>query len=270
MKNYRCYGESPYKLILIHGGPGAWGEMEPIAHYFRSHIGIVEIFQTQPTLEGQLLEINEIIKHKMNSPLIMVGFSWGAWLGYLYAAKYSEHLKKLIMIGSGPFQHKFFQQLQKTRESRMDLNQKSNYYTYFDYLQDPSSMNKNSIISKLGALCEEIDHFDPIFDQPNLSNEGLPQGDIDKSQFFQHALEEVIQMRKSGELLSFAKKIRCPVVAIHGDYDPHPYEGVIQPLSNIIKNFQYYILKQCGHKPWIEKRAKSEFYAILQRTIFQE
>ena len=170
MKNYRCYGVSPYLLILIHGGPGAWGEMEPIANYFRSHIGIIEIFQTQPTLEGQLLEIKEIVKHKMNPPVIVIGFSWGAWLGYLYAAKYPENLKKLIMIGSGPFQHKYFQQLQNTRESRMDLNQKSKYYNYLDHLQNPSSKNNNSIIDQLGMLCEKIDHFDPIDEKQILSS----------------------------------------------------------------------------------------------------
>ena len=129
-------------------------------------------------------------------------------------------------------------------------------------------MNKNSIIDKLGILCEKIDHFDPIDDQHFLNNKDLPQNDIDKSQFFQQALEEVIQMRKSGELLSYAQFIICPVVVIHGDYDPHPSEGVIQPLSSIIKNFKYFILKQCGHKPWIEKHVISDFYALLQQIIF--
>ena len=29
------------------------------------------------------------------------------------------------------------------------------------------------------------------------------------------------------------RKIKCPVVAIHGDYDPHLAEGVREPLSRV-------------------------------------
>ena len=46
-------------------------------------------------------------------------------------------------------------------------------------------------------------------------------------------------MRKSGDLLKEAEKIKCPVVAIHGDYDPHPANGVKIPLEKRIVDFQF-------------------------------
>jgi pimeloyl-ACP methyl ester carboxylesterase len=70
-------------------------------------------------------------------------------------------------------------------------------------------------------------------------------------------------MRKSGELLTMARKIRCPVIAIHGDYDPHPAEGVKKIMSPLLKDFIFVLLKNCGHEPWNEKFAKDEFYQIL-------
>jgi pimeloyl-ACP methyl ester carboxylesterase len=54
------------------------------------------------------------------------------------------------------------------------------------------------------------------------------------------------------------------VVAIHGDYDPHPAEGVQKPLSAILENFRFILLKNCGHKPWVERQARDRFYAVLK------
>jgi pimeloyl-ACP methyl ester carboxylesterase len=54
------------------------------------------------------------------------------------------------------------------------------------------------------------------------------------------------------------------VVAIHGDYDPHPFQGVKKPLSGILKDFRFILLKNCGHTPWIEKKAVNEFYRVLR------
>jgi pimeloyl-ACP methyl ester carboxylesterase len=57
------------------------------------------------------------------------------------------------------------------------------------------------------------------------------------------------------------------VVAIHGDYDPHPAEGVREPLSRVLSDFRFVTLEKCGHLPWIERHAKEPFYDLLRREI---
>jgi pimeloyl-ACP methyl ester carboxylesterase len=78
---------------------------------------------------------------------------------------------------------------------------------------------------------------------------------------------EADKLRSRGKLLELGKEIRCPVVAIHGDYDPHPFEGVREPLSRVLKNFRFILLEKCGHKPWIEREAKESFYTLLRNEI---
>lgn len=56
------------------------------------------------------------------------------------------------------------------------------------------------------------------------------------------------------------------MVAIHGEYDSHSWEGVKKPLSKVIENFKFILLENCGHTPWNEIYAKDVFYEIL----FQE
>jgi pimeloyl-ACP methyl ester carboxylesterase len=67
--------------------------------------------------------------------------------------------------------------------------------------------------------------------------------------------------------LELAKKIQCPVVAIHGDYDPHPAEGVEKPLRQALKDFKSILLKDCGHEPWKERRARDRFYSVLKEEL---
>jgi pimeloyl-ACP methyl ester carboxylesterase len=55
--------------------------------------------------------------------------------------------------------------------------------------------------------------------------------------------------------------------AIHGEYDPHPIDGVKLSLQNKFKDFIMYTLRKCGHSPWKEKHAYQEFYEILRKEL---
>ncbi len=267
--NYRLHGTPPYSLVVLHGGPGAWGEMAPVASQLAETWGVIETFQTKPTLEGQLAEIREIIKKFVSGPDTLIGFSWGAWLAYLLAATPfgQKRVEKVILIGSGPYEHKYYLELIQTRESRMSPTQKERYSEILKNLQDPHIANKDVIISELGALCGKIDQFEEEAIEESFP---IPHFDLDRSTHFQKALNEVIGMRQSGELLKEAEKITCPVVAIHGDYDPHPANGVKIPLEKCIPDFQFFLLKNCCHKPWTEKYARSDFFQLLKSVLIEK
>jgi hypothetical protein len=40
MKNLRKYGKPPFSVAVIHGGPGAGGEMAPVAWELASDCGV--------------------------------------------------------------------------------------------------------------------------------------------------------------------------------------------------------------------------------------
>jgi pimeloyl-ACP methyl ester carboxylesterase len=63
------------------------------------------------------------------------------------------------------------------------------------------------------------------------------------------------------------RDIQCPVVAIHGDYDSHPAAEVERPLSTVVRDFRFFLLRNCGHKPWIERQARELFFAILEGEL---
>ena len=90
-----------------------------------------------------------------------------------------------------------------------------------------------------------------------LDTEGLPIA----------TFPEAARMRVNGELISLAEHICCPVIAIHGDYDPHPAEGVQVPLSSRLTDFHFHLLPCCGHSPWMEQYAMETFYEIIVNEL---
>jgi pimeloyl-ACP methyl ester carboxylesterase len=259
MKNLRTYGKAPFKVAVIHGGPGAAGEMAPVAHELASSFGVLEPLQTKTSLEGQIEELKTVLEKNGDLPVFLIGFSWGAWLGFIFAANYPTFVRKLILIGSGPFEEKYAERILKIRLNRLSEEERAEVESLYEVLDNPAAENKSEAFARFGALFSKADAYDPILQESDVT-------DCDVG-IFQSVWQDAAELRRSGKLLQPGKQIECPVVAIHGDYDPHPVLGVQKPLSTILKNFRFILLRNCGHKPWIERQARDRFYGILKEEL---
>ena len=259
MKNLRTYGKAPFSVAVIHGGPGAAGEMAPVARKLASGRGVLEPLQTAASLTGQIEELKTVLEKSGDLPVILIGFSWGAWLCFIFAADYPEFVKKLILVGSGPYEEKYAAKVQETRLARFRGEERTEAESLIRALGYPASQGESTAFARLGALLSKADAYDPIRYESTLIDYRL---DI-----FQSVWKDAARLRRSGKLLELGKEITCPVVAIHGDYDPHPAKGVQKPLSAVLKDFRFILLKNCGHMPWIERHARDEFYRILEAEL---
>jgi pimeloyl-ACP methyl ester carboxylesterase len=259
MKNLRTYGRAPFNVAVIHGGPGAAGEMAPVARELSSGGGILEPIQTKSSLEGQIEELKTVLEKNGDLPVFLIGFSWGAWLSYIFASRYPSFVKKLILIGSGPFEEKYAEKIQQTRLNRLSEEERTEVKSLIEILDNPLAKDKNMAFARFGALFSKADAYDPILQETDVT-------DCDVG-IFKSVWQGAAELRRSGKLLQLGKYIKCPVVAIHGDYDPHPALGVQKPLSAILKSFRFILLKNCGHKPWIERQARDRFYKILKEEL---
>ncbi|MHA2296106.1 MAG: alpha/beta fold hydrolase [Candidatus Hodarchaeales archaeon] len=265
MENLRKYGNAPFSVAVIHGGPGAGGEMAPVARELASDWGILEPIQTATSIDGQIKELKFVLKESGDLPVTLIGFSWGAWLSFHFAANYPAFVKKLLLIGSGPFEEKHVEKIQVTRLKRLNEEEREEYNDIIKIANDPAAGNKNSALARLGALTSKTDGYDPIAYESDEFELVKSPGDI-----FQRVWKEAAELRKSGKLLELGKKVKCPVIAIHGDYDPHPAEGVQKSLSLVLKNFHFILLENCGHKPWIERQVRDKFFTILEHELVSQ
>ena len=257
MKNLRIHGNSPYTIAVIHGGPGAPGEMEPVARELSRDYGTLEPLQTRASIEGQLQELKAVLTDHASLPVTLIGHSWGAWLSLCFAAKNPSFVKKLILIGCGPLEEQYASKIMETRLSRLTAEERSDVRALMDAMGDPSAGNHDRVLARFGELMSKTDSYNP-YDAENTQ----VQHDI-----FRSVWHEAEELRRSGELLKLAEQVQCPVVAIHGDYDPHPSEGVEIPLRLAVKDLRFILLGDCGHEPWMERAARDQFFAILKKEL---
>ena len=255
----RFYGTAPYSVVVVHGGPGAPGEMMPVAKELSKSFGVIEQIQTADSVAGQVAELKQVIEEKADSPIVLVGWSWGAWLALITTSRNPELVRKLILVSSGPFEQRYAEGIMTTRLSRLENDEKLRTEDILGRLNNGEKVSGDEF-SAFGELMSKTDSYDPL---PNDNSNSLPPN----PEIYEKVWKEAEELRKSGKLLESAANIKCPVIVIHGDYDPHPFEGVQEPLSKVLKDVKFVTLTNCGHTPWQEKQAKGKFFKILTEEI---
>src|SRR5258708_29599404 len=118
MRNLRIYGQSPFTVAVLHGGPGAPGTMAPVARELATEWGVLEPLQTADSLDGQVEELRAVLDEHADLPVTLIGSYWRAMLGYIVAARYPAHVRKLILVGTGLCEARYAPGLPHTLDHR--------------------------------------------------------------------------------------------------------------------------------------------------------
>jgi pimeloyl-ACP methyl ester carboxylesterase len=259
MHNLRLYGQPPFTVAVLHGGPGAPGTMAPVARELATEWGVLEPLQTADSLDGQVEELRAVLDEHADLPVTLIGSSWGAMLGYIVAARYPVHVRKLILVGSGVYEARYAAGIEQTRLDRLSEAERAHALELMELLERSDTADKALLMNEMGRIYTKADAYDPL----TLDTEGLEA----QYEMLVRVWSDAETLRASGELLALGKHIACPVLALHGDYDPHPAAGVREPLSSGVRDFRFVLLAHCGHLPWIERQARDEFFRRLRAEL---
>ena len=259
MDKFRKYGQPPFPVVLLHGGPGAPGSMAPVARRLSSEIGVIEPFQYADTISGQVSELSGVIETEVHSEVILVGYSWGAWLAIIFTSMYPGKVRKLVQLSCPPFTEEYADTIATSRAKRLSDVEKDEVLNLSVQLNSGGKVQKTAALARIGKIMETGDSYS-LLPHPDDIIEYQPD-------IFVNVWSEAAQLRKSGRLLESVSKITCPIVLIHGLQDPHPLQGVIRPLSTLELDFRAHSLDKCGHTPWYENESSELFYSILRKEI---
>ena len=160
MTRFRKYGSKPYGVAVVHGGPGAAGEMAPVARELSRSRGVLEPLQTASTVEGQLEELASVLRENARLPVSLIGYPWGAMLGLLFAAGNPGFVKKLILVSSGVLENHYAADIMKTRLGRLTEEDRAAVLSLTGVTTGERSGDKNEAFSLLGAYMSKADSFD--------------------------------------------------------------------------------------------------------------
>lgn len=260
MNNYSKYGDKDIQLILVHGGPGARGSLQNLALMLSHEMGILEIQQTEYTIDGLIEEMKRYFDMHCKQPVVLLGHSWGAWLVCLYAARYPEMIKKLILVGSGPFDEAYVKGCNETRMSRLSKAERPYFEELMKKLQSEDLFIKDEVMKAFGALMGKLDTYEVLENEKS----SVGQGDF---KMYNAIWPEAAAMRKSGNLLAEAKHLTVPLHIIQGEYDSHNIKGILEPFDQFEIPYTYDHLCKCGHYPWREKYAQKSFLEIIKHMV---
>ncbi len=250
----RKHGKGPYNIVVLHGGPGAAGSAFGLARLISKEFGVLEPMQSKYTIRELEEELAEQMEGNCPGKVILAGHSWGAWLAGLFAERFPDKVKKVILIGSGPLDECYVSQIGERRKENMSSEEAEEYDQILQQLGDGFG-EKDGCLQRLGEICDRADGYQ--------EEEALRDGADINGNLHDKIWKEAVRLRKSGELLERFGRISCPLVLIQGVADPHPAEGVIQPLKDRNVDIKSYVLDKCGHTPWREKYAREEFARVL-------
>lgn len=247
--------------MTVHGGPGDLGGMGYVSETLSYTGGVIEALQTKDNVWALVDELIAVIEAHCELPIVLIGHSWGAWLAFLAATEKPDLVSHLVLVGSAPFEAHYAKNIEKTRMARLDTNDLTKLERLMQNFRSRDSEDNGDVLYEIGKMMSQADtlYFNGLHDE---SYKIRGKGDL-----FSKVWREASELRRTGTLLERATLLSCSVTVIHGDYDPHPYDGVVVPLSGKIAHLDKVLLPHCGHSPWKESRAHDAFFKVLSELL---
>lgn len=244
-------------VIVIHGGPGLdhtylLPQMLELAKHYKlifydqrgSGKSTGKIDSNSITIANFVSDLEGLRKALHLDRINILAHSWGTLLAMHYAIAYPNKVKKMILVSS--------------------MGATSNFLAAFAHNREIRRTRKDSIALVRIALSKGfakrappvMENYARIFFRSYFHNQSLAQNlNITfNSETAKNLLPILILLSKqfaSYNLTYQLRKIKFPVLIIHGDDDPIPLKYA-EELHSIIKGSELVVMKNCGHFPFIE------------------
>ncbi len=253
--------------IFLHGGPGLYGYMQSLSRSFSAVCNPV-YFDQRGSKQGNgpigirdhLQDLECIVQYysKVSKP-VLVGHSWGAMLGVLFAGRFSSMIRKLILIGCGPLSEKQGNEFQKELACRFGDRKEE-----LDSLWN-NIVEEQDVVKQQRLADYYIDQIMEFYQGDPLSGPEIQPRVWDFKGGY-HAMCESDRLIVENKYTDALGKIEVPVRLIQGSLDVVEPAALFSLASQHISDLKTYELLNAGHYPWVGP-CRDEFMEILKREI---
>jgi pimeloyl-ACP methyl ester carboxylesterase len=175
------------------------------------------------------------------------------------AGEHPEKVRRVILVGSAPFRARYAAEIRRRRRERLGPEAGKEFDELERRLRARTGRPSSRVLRRLGALAGVADSYELI---PHTAS----RVETD-SKAFRAVWAEAEALRRSGALVRSLRRVRSPVLVIHGTRDSHPLSGVVEPLRTVGVKLRVVALPRCGHEPWRERHARERFFAVLRDEL---
>ena len=125
--------------------------------------------------------------------------------------------------------------------------------------------NEEAPLTEDERLAREAALLDTLYNVDPVPDEG-PQEPVD-AKSNRETWDDMLRLQASGAIPASLSRVRCPVLMLHGDIDPHPGPAIRDSLVPHVAGLVYRELARCGHEPWRERAARAPFFDALRAWL---
>jgi proline iminopeptidase len=256
-------------VVLCHGGPGLWDYLGPVADMI-SDVATVHRYDQRGsgrsshlgpfTLERFVQDLDSIRQDFGYERWTVGGHSWGATLALLYCLTNPHRVESLIYIcGTGLAWSKWKRLFHAQHEARLTAQQllrykelKQNGDRSADEEHEYNVLNDIPNYAEPAAARDHAEPFVSLMSQHKISREVNQMLGVELDELSEHSLIEKCQA------------LRLPVLIVHGESDPRPFEAV-GTLLQALPRKEVIMIQGAGHMPWVERpdRMRNELRRFL-------
>jgi proline iminopeptidase len=265
---YKIIGKGE-PVVILHGGPGfdhnSVIQFQELADEFQvifydqraSGNSSGKADSASITLQNFVEDLEGLRSQLKLGKINLVGFSWGATLAMFYGIKYPENLKTLIIAGTGGASNEYFNEYflnlrsRTTEDERRALREIEKLESFKNQETEIVQKYWRIIMMPFFKNKSQVNEVDLTFGKNTLKNlAGI-------GKFLMDDLGDY-------DIYNELSVIKCPVLIIHGTYDPFPAEGAYK-VHKRIKSSKLVIMEDAGHFIFID--AKDRFFPLVRNFL---
>ena len=249
-------GDGPYALILS-GGPGEEvRSMKEVADELSKRFRCVMLEQrgtgrstlrrydpSTINLNAYIEDIEALRKHLKIDKLTLVGNSWGMMLALAYGGTYTDHVRAILTIGSGPVSSDYLAVFSENLRSRLCPSDAE----AVQYWSEPSRRAADFDRAEF----ERVRATAPAYFYDRKAAERYA-AELRPNDFNPHVVPAFVKAEPNFDLRPKLKAITAPVLLLQGRQDLAG-EANIYEAHMLIKNSALKFINKCGHMPWLEQ-----------------
>jgi proline iminopeptidase len=250
--------------ILLHGGPGLWDYLEPVAasiddrlvHRFDQRGCGGSDPSEEQSIARSVADVEELREHWGHERIVVLGHSFGATLALRYAAAHPDRVAHLIYVSGVGVGDWRTPNLAEQRRRMTDEQAER-----LDALENQPDRDADEEL-EFRALSWFTDHAD----RERAWAWALEDAAVPWPINFAANRALSADNRTSGDdhLIKLAATLPMPVDFVHGEGDPRPASAV-RELADAVPQAEFHLLEGAGHSLWRER--PEEFRLLLQGIL---